>query len=341
VIGTLTLESVSDGKTQGTNEQAATLSVLGYEPRHAEIWEETVSRSCVGTMLLTRRFISYHGNRFRDRSLIVGDRRGKVVGVFPAAEDPVNPRIVVSHPGLTYGGLVHDGSVRGASMVEALEKIASHYRRVGYSRLRYKVLPAIYRSAPTDDDIYALFRIGAYRYRCDLSAAIDLSRRGKVSHSRPQKRRRAEAAGVSAKESWSDIAGFWEILEQNLSRRHGASPVHSLEEIRMLHDRFPDDILLMTAKIGGVLVGGILLFLGGPVMKAQYAATTEEGRATFALDPVTEQAIDLARERGCRFFDFGTATLDEGHSLNQDLYQFKVSFGAGGVVYEQYEAELH
>jgi lipid II:glycine glycyltransferase (peptidoglycan interpeptide bridge formation enzyme) len=145
---------------------------------------------------------------------------------------------------------------------------------------------------------------------------------------------------VSAKETWSHIAGFWEILEQNLSRRHGASPLHSLEEIRMLHDRFPDDILLMAAEIGGLLVGGIVLFLGGPVMKAQYTATTEEGRSIFALDPITEQAIDLARERGCRFFDFGTATGDEGRSLSQDLYQFKVSFGAGGVVYEQYEAEL-
>ena len=73
-----------------------------------------------------------------------------------------------------------------------------------------------------------------------------------------------------------------------------------------------------------------MLFLTGPVLKAQYTATTEEGRATFAMDPVIERAIDLARERGCRFFDFGTATLDEGRSLNQDLYQFKVSFGAGG-----------
>ena len=321
-------------------EQAASVSVVSYEPGNAEVWEKIVARSYVGTILHTRRFISYHGDRFRDRSLMLEDRRGKVVGVFPAAEDPVKPEMIVSHPGLTYGGLVHDGSVRGASMVEALEKIATCYRNLGYSLLRYKVVPAIYRSTPADDDLYALFRLGARRYRCDLSAAIDLSNRGKVSHSRPQRRRQAEAAGVSAKQNWSDIEGFWQILQQNLSRRHGASPSHSLEEIKMLHDLFPDDILLMAAKIDDVLVGGIVLFLGGPVMKAQYTATTDEGRATFALDPVIEQAIELARERGCRFFDFGTNTLDEGRSLSQDLYQFKVSFGAGGILYEHYEADL-
>lgn len=314
--------------------------VRSYQPGDAEVWDNLVVRSSTGTILHTRRFISYHGDRFLDRSLMIEDRRGKLVGVIPAAGDPSDAEMVVSHPGLTYGGLVHDGSLRGASMVDALAEITGHYRTLGYSRFRYKVVPSIYRSAPSDDDLYALFRIGFDRYRCDLSAAIDLSRRGRVAHSRPQRRRRAEAAGVSAKEDWEEIAAFWQVLELNLARRHGASPVHSLDEIDLLHDRFPSEILLMAAKIGDVLVGGALLFLTGPVLKAQYTGTTEEGRATFAMDPVLEQAIDLARERGCRFFDFGTATLDEGRSLSQDLYQFKVSFGAGGVAYDHYELDL-
>lgn len=326
-----------------TEVAAVALTVRVYDPedpRDAEAWDNVVARSCTGTMMHTRRFISYHGDRFRDHSLVVEDRRGKVVGVIPAAEDPADPEMITSHPGLTYGGLVHDGALRGAAMVEALAEIASHYRELGYRGFRYKVVPAIYRSEPSDDDLYALFRIGARHYRCDLSAAIDLSRRGRVSHSRPQRRRKAEAAGVIAEEDWGEIATFWRILELNLAQRHDAAPVHSLDEIRLLRDRFPDDILLMAGRIGDVLVGGIVLFLAGPVLKAQYTATTEEGRATFAIDPITEGAIDLARERGCRFFDFGTATLDGGRILSQDLYQFKISFGAGGLAYDHYELDL-
>jgi hypothetical protein len=323
-----------------TDEATAGIAVRGYEPEDAKVWDDLVARSSSGTMMHSRRFISYHGDRFRDRSLVLEDRRGKVVGALPAAEDPAASGMVVSHPGLTYGGLVHDGSLRGASMVEALEGVASHYREHGYLRFRYKVVPAIYRSAPSDDDLYGLFRIGARHYRCDLSAAIDLARRGHVSSSRPQRRRRAEAAGVLAGENWNEVAGFWRILELNLGRRHGASPVHTLEEIELLHDRFPDAILLMAAKIGDALVGGCVLFLTGPVLKAQYTATTEEGRAKYAMDPVIERSIELAGMRGCRFFDFGTATLNEGRSLSQDLYQFKVSFGAGGVAYDHYELDL-
>lgn len=315
-------------------------AIQSYEPGHSEAWDNLVEQSCNGTMLHTRRFISYHGDRFRDCSLMLEDRRGRVVGVFPAAEDPTVPELVVSHPGLTYGGVVHDGSVCGASMIAVLEEIISHYRSLGYRRLRYKVVPTIYHSAPVDDDLYALFRLGARRYRCDLSAAIDLSHRGRVSNRRVRSRKRAEAAGVSLEETWCEIDGFWQVLELNLARRHNASPVHSLEEIRLLHDRFPNQVLLIVAKIGETMVGGILLYSAGPVLKMQYIATTEEGRAVFAADLIIERAIDLARKQGSRFFDLGTNTFDDGHTLHQDMYQFKASFGAGGVVYDHYELDL-
>jgi len=116
--------------------------------------------------------------------------------------------------------------------------------------------------------------------------------------------------------------------------------VHSFEEINTLHCRFPGDILLISAKIGSTPVGGTILFSAGPVLHSQYTATSEEGRTAFAIDPIYEQAINLAAERGYRYFDFGTSTVDEGRSLNQDLYQFKVSFGAGGMAFNHYELDL-
>jgi lipid II:glycine glycyltransferase (peptidoglycan interpeptide bridge formation enzyme) len=110
--------------------------------------------------------------------------------------------------------------------------------------------------------------------------------------------------------------------------------------MEMLHDRFPDAIVLITAKIGTDLVGGTLLFLSSRVSRMQYTATADRGRATCATDLIMEYAIDITRERGCRYFDFGTCTLKEGQILHQDLYHFKVSFGGGGVVYDHYELDL-
>jgi hypothetical protein len=323
-----------------SKESVAIPSVRAYRHADTGAWECLVSRSCNGTFLHTRGFVSYHGDRFCDRSLLLEDRRGSVVGVFPAAENPANHEMVVSHPGLSYGGLVHDGLVRGASMIGALEGISQYYRHLGYRKLRYKAVPLIYHSTPADDDLYALFRLGAHRYRSDLSATIDLANRGRVTQRRIRSRRRALAEGVFTEENWDAVAVFWRVLELNLARRHGVSPVHSLAEMRMLHDRFPKEILLIVAWIGEELVGGAVLFAAGHVLHMQYTATTERGRDACATDLVMEHAIELAAGRGCRFFDFGVCTVGQGRTLNQDLYRFKASFGAGGVTYDHYELDL-
>jgi hypothetical protein len=315
-------------------------AIRPYQPGLAAAWDDLVSRSDNGTFLHSRRFMSHHGGRFRDRSLVLEDRRGKITGVFAAAEDPGDPATVVSHPGLTYGGVVHDGTVRASSMISALEGIAAHYRALGYKRLRYKAVPAIYRAGFSEDDLYALFRLDARRCRCDLSVTIDVCNRGPLQQRRARSQRRAEAAGVRTEQDWAEIGAFWPILELNLRLRHGVAPVHSLAEISLLHERFPDEILLIAAKIAGVTVGGVVLFAAGPVLHMQYTATSEDGRAACATDLAIEHVIALARQRGSRYFDFGICTEEEGQHLAEDLYQFKASFGAGGVVYEQYELDL-
>ena len=98
--------------------------------------------------------------------------------------------------------------------------------------------------------------------------------------------------------------------------RHGATPTHSLAEIDYLHDRFPKEIILITAKIGDDLVGGNLFTAEGPVLQVRYTATTEAGRDACATDLVVERGIALAGELGCRYFSFGTSTLDAGRELN-------------------------
>src|ERR1022692_722952 len=176
--------NIRGGRRRMTAEGTRPGTIRDYVPADANAWDDLVGRSVNGTMLHTRRFLSYHGDRFSDRSLIITNPRGWPIGVFPAAEDPADPSVVTSHPGMTYGGLVHDGSLHGASMMRVLGEIADACRAQGFTRLRYKAVPPIYQSAPADDDVHALFRLGASRYRCDLAAAINLSRRGRGWSSR-------------------------------------------------------------------------------------------------------------------------------------------------------------
>jgi len=305
----------------------------------AGAWDYFCRGAHGATFLHSRAFLSYHGTRFVDRSVVI-ERQGEWLGLIPAAVHPADPAIVVSHPGATYGGIVHQGRLRGAHMLPALDAACALWASAGHARLQYKAVPHIYQAAPAQEDLYALFRAGAVRYRVDLSSCIDLRCRLPVSERRKRGKRRAERAGVHIVQGREHLAALWPVLADNLMRNHGATPVHTLDEITLLADRFPEHIHVMAAQVDGAVEAGIVLFLGPVVAHAQYIASSRAGHALNALDLLFDEAIGQGVRSGKRYFDFGISTEDQGRVLNDGLAQFKNEFGAGGVVHEFYELNL-
>lgn len=310
-----------------------------FDADDASAWDSFCRGAHGATFLHSRAFLSYHGARFVDRSVVI-ERDGGWLGVIPAAGHPTDPSTVVSHPGATYGGIVHQGRLRGAHMLHAIDAACARWASAGYERLLYKAVPHIYHAAPAQEDIYALFRAGAVRYRVDLSSCIDLHHRLPVSERRQRGKRKALRAGVQVVQGREHLAGLWPVLADNLMRNHGVAPVHTLDEITLLADRFPEHIHVMAARVDGVVEAGVVLFLAQTVTHAQYIASSETGYAVNALDLLFEEAIGHSARSGKRYFDFGISTEDGGRILNEGLAQFKNEFGAGGVVHEFYELNL-
>lgn len=316
-----------------------TLSVRSYQPEDAALWDAFCKDSLQATFLHTRRFLSYHGERFVDRSLIL-EMDGKLAGLFPAAVNPLDATHVVSHPGITYGGILHQGRLRGEQMVNALNVIQLHYASLGLRKLSYKVVPSIYHKVPAQDDSYGLFRLGALRTRCDLSSAIDLSQPVSSNERRSRGLKKAIKAGVTVTEDSRHLPALWDVLIDNLHRRHGVSPVHNIREINLLKDYFPENIQCICGVIDNRVVAGILLFVTATTYHAQYIASSEAGYEISALDAVFNHAIASAQMNGKRWFDFGISTESMGLILNEGLYRFKSEFGSGGVVQEFFELDL-
>lgn len=316
-----------------------TLTVRRFAPEDADAWDDFCGGCLQTTFLHTRRFLSYHGNRFEDASLII-ERDGACVGLFAAAVAPGLKSLVVSHPGLTYGGVVHRGALRGESMVQALQAIRDHYAEAGFERLLYKAVPSIYHRAPAQDDLYALFRLRFSRTRCDLSSAIDLSHRLHVSDRRLRGAKKALKNGVQVACGRTYAAPIWDVLQANLKNRFDAKPVHTLAEIALLADRFPENIRFVCATVESDVVAGVVLFETSHVTHAQYIASSDEGYRICALDLIFDWCIDAASKAGKRWFDFGISNENAGQFLNEGLYEFKSNFGGGGIVHEFYELDL-
>lgn len=315
------------------------MQVRAYAAADAQRWDAFCADAPGATFLHTRRFLSYHGERFIDRSLIVADG-DDWLGVLPAAQCPSVPDRVSSHPGLTYGGLIDAGGLRGEAMLRALRCAMQHYAVQGYRTLQYKAVPHLYQRAPMQDDLYALFRLDARRVRCELASTIALAHPLPLSGRRRRGGAKAQRAGLRYASGPQHAAALWPVLEGNLRGRHGATPVHTLEEIERLAALFPRQIGFDVALQAEQVVAGVVSFRCGDVLHLQYIAASDQGHAVAALDGLLLHLIEQARASGCRHFDLGTSNRDHGWVLNEGLHRFKSEFGAGGIACETYELEL-
>lgn len=325
----------------GTNEKQEVgeddLVLSQYSLETSSEWDDLVSRAPTGTFLHTRRFLGYHRDRFVDCSVVIR-RKTRLAAVFPAALMPGGGApTVVSHPGITFGGLVYDESVSTPEVIHLMDLLRLYYKQnLSVTKLVYKAVPWIYHTQPRQADLYALFRLQALRCGCDLSSTIDLLNSSPFSESRMRNAKKAKSSGVCLVESPRYFPEFWHVLSENLAERFNKAPVHNLDEIVELHALFPNEIRLVTAWLDNTVIGGVVMFYSNSVAHAQYSATSHVGKKIHAQDLIYEHCIDSAREQGYRYFDFGISTESGGSYLNSGLYTYKSRFGSGATVYETY-----
>ncbi|MEY2431545.1 MAG: hypothetical protein QOC92_1270, partial [Acidimicrobiaceae bacterium] len=304
------------------------LIVRRYSVTDRQAWDDFVRGSRNGTFLFERDYLDYHADRFPDASLLV-ECGGELRTILPAT---MRDDALISHAGLTYGGFVVDGWMTADRMLKALGAVLRHAADSGAARLIYKTIPHIYHRQPAEEDRYALFRAAARLTRSDLLTVIDCTERGPVQERRLRSLKRARAAGVEAALT-CDFASFWPLVIENLTERYGLKPVHSLEEIELLANRFPERILLCTATVDGAVAAGAVVYVSDRVCHVQYSATNAAGRRANALDVVLERLYEWVAQR-VRYFDFGVSTEANGDYLNSGLVQYKESFGGRSVVHD-------
>jgi len=315
-------------------------SIKNHDATNSELWDKLVEESATGTFLHSRKFLSYHGNRFEDCSLEFW-RADRLVGLLPLARSKQSPEILVSHPGSTFGGLIQDGTIQPIEFMALLKDIGSVcMESFNCRKLQYKAVPHIYHKTPDETDIYAFFRLAVSVKRVDLSATIDLEQEKDMSQRRLRCLRNAKRNNIEESSCADRLEEFWELLIANLMSRHGVQPVHSVEEITKLAKRFPENIEFTFAIQQNRVAAGMVNFHHKTVTHAQYMGSNELGKKSGALDMLVANVIGRSRSQGLRYFDFGISTEHQGLYLNQGLHRFKSEFGGGSTIYQMFEIDL-
>ena len=310
--------------------------IVRYTSGHIAEWNQFVEASKNGTFLFDRRYMDYHADRFNDFSLMfyLGSR---LLAVLPAhvADDTL-----YSHNGLTYGGLLMSRQITVTQTITLFRELNEYLRLQGIKHVQYKCIPWIYHRLSAEEDLYALYHECHARIIArDFATNIFLD--GGVRWERVRRRgiTRALNAGVTI-ECSNDFASFWKVLADNLGNKYGVKPVHTLQEVELLHSRFPDNIKLYQAVRDGEVLGGIVLYISHQVVHAQYSSATPEGKKLGVIDLLYNQII-LHDYSNYQYFDFGRSTENpDGSGLNEQLVFQKEGFGGRGLCYDIYQYDL-
>lgn len=304
--------------------------VRAYHPGDAGVWDNFVVNVAEGTLLHTRKFLSYHGDRFADRSLLLWDEANSLRAVFPAAVASEDASTVISHPGATYGGLALHPKCDAIEIHGAVKAICAEFGRHDFASLQWKTVPDHLANPVSAAEHWALWQTGFKTTSCELWNIVDLRQIRRLSKRRRKLLRDLRTGGVAVETgSKDDIPEFHDLLTRNLLERFSKAPVHTESELHSLFEVFPGRIgLLKVIGTDGFMLGGtVLMRVTGNCTHTQYIAVSDEGRRVSALKLLLETAIDESINSGDVWFSFGASTEPGGMQLNPGLYKFKAGFG--------------
>jgi len=311
------------------------LEIVRFQQDDSSAWDAFAQSANNGTIFHSRKFLSYHPpDRFTDHSLVFF-KNGKRIAQLPAVEFEENGKnMLISHRGASYGGFIIKDTLSIRESFDLVESLLKYTKANHLHGIDLTPPPQIYLRRPSNYIDFALLQNGfTYRKR-EISSVIplDFGRNDILTTFNESSRRavrRGKKLGVKVRES-DDYAAFYKILEKNLRLRHNVTPTHSLEELLILKDMYPQQIKLFAAFYDETMVAGVVMFIcNARVVLAFYISHDEQYQQYRGVNVLFHDIIDWGIAEGYAFLDFGIFTVNE--DPNWGLARFKESFGAQGV----------
>lgn len=273
--------------------------------------------------------MEYHNDRFQDFSLMIF--KGNVlVGILPAH---VSDNQVFSHKGLSYGGLVVSRKLKVEDYYQVFKVLLKYLKNKNVTDLFIKELPYIYNKNLSGEQDYFLNRAKAHCISVDSYYVIDNS----ISYKPNRNRRRAivKAQQMGAQIVKQGVEMFWkDILIPNLFERFGVKPVHTVKEIILLSEKFPENIKHFFVEMDSEIKAGVIIFETPEVAHFQYSSGALDRNETGALDYLFDYVIRKYSSK--KYISFGSSSTDGTLKIDQGLSYWKESFGACLMSQKQY-----
>lgn len=311
------------------------VQIKQFSEQESNTWNKFLSQAENSTLFHHRDFLSYHPiDRFKDHSLIFSNEN-EIISVFPAIER-INEgkKILHSHQGASYGSFATTHWLTIRESFDMVTTLISYAKDNGFSQIIITVPPVIYLKTPSNYIDFSLVKNGFTYLKRELTSVVPLESKGeKLLQSYRAEARTATRKALKSKivvRETGDYAQYYDLLSKNLSTRHNVKPTHTLEELTLLHSRFPDKIRLFGAFLGETMIGGVCNFsVNDNVVLAFYISHSMDYQEYRPVNVLFYEIMQQYKTEGFSYLDFGTFTLNM--EPNWGLGRFKENFGARGV----------
>lgn len=317
-----------------------------FTSEYEQEWDRFVlCESVNGTFLQSRNFLNYHPKeRFCDASFLVYCK-GKLAAVCPACRiEEGGKRILYSHRGSTFGGIVIGQDFYTAQKVLQIVQAADSYCQKEYDRVVLKNTANLFCAEKGELLEYMLGYCG-YRSYTELSTYIDLEQtEADVTRGFDRNKKRniakCEEHGLHFREleGTEEIRDFHALLTINLSK-YRVTPVHTAEElIEFYTERIPDNVKFYgvfdketgreTGKEKMLAAGMLFAFQKTKTLHAQNLSADYRFTQFSPVTYLYYKVIACAKAQGYQYLSWGISTEQEGTQLNMGLIRNKESYGS-------------
>jgi hypothetical protein len=313
-------------------ERTGLVQIVPYTDSLRNLWDGFIPETKNRSFMFMRGYMDYHRDRFEDRSLFFLVE-GRLRACLPAN---VAGRLLHSHQGLTFGGLLMHRDIRLGHMRSIMAALRRRLADDGLEALIYRPMPFPYHDLPAEEDIVALTAEGGTIQETRATLCLRAGHLEQFSENRREDLARGARAGLTLRRS-DEFAGFMMRCAAYLKRRHGARPVHSEQEMVLLAQRFPDNIQLYVVERAGEMLAGLVLYRHGACARLQYFAEATDDVPRGAVGQLYGHLLGEVLPADS-WLDFGHSH-DPAGQFNEGVHLFKESFGARTVSLATYRLE--
>ena len=303
-----------------------------------QIWERFISESNNGTLFSRPRFYRHHDELVPVRFIGCFEGEDLVAGLVGAFNEEATE--FTSPVKASYGGLMLP--LASFSDTEtALTVLMEYFRTIDVRKVQFTFPPLPYQRQLRQDLDFLLKYHGFQESQVLISSITFTDGYDDKALSSMGRRavKKARKKGVTINPI-DNVEAFYDVLEQN-KQKFDLEPTHSLGEMRLLLDLFPDEIKLLGAWKDDTLIAGVMnMQCNAQAVLTFYICSLEKYQSLRPVNLLLHQVCVDARDRRISVVDFGVSMetdTDNPMDPRRSLIFFKEHFNSRGFLRTRYE----